>query len=439
MIKIFKDLLYSYFIVYISGVLLLYFLFCVNVLGPFINFVLLLVLWILLCMFTFQKIPVNRYKKIVDRANNECRIIEALPKLYYYYNLYKSSNSKIYFAMAIASYLNQIGRSKEALELLSQYDPEKIFKRKRDQLLKYNYYMTLSGCLYGCGDEKNGLSAFEKAGEILHNSKTKESQKLYLKEHYELQRRFLNLEYEDKDDVLRAIDAHLPKCKHTLQKVSFVFKSVQILLSLGRTDEAQEKIEYLAKNGGDTLASRCARANNFSVEFIDSIKNEPFELKAAPIKKHKTVLISIVLVILAFAITILAGVLNRKTIYISGTNDDFVQHTFNVKGEYDNWISMDTVYYDSDEYKDSGLELQNIFASFFENREGVYVTRTTTDEFARCRIDIIFDRLTNKSTDGFGKSFFYTEDEFLASLDGDMYYAKYIQIFNVPIRIGSVE
>ena len=439
MIKIFKDLLYSYFIIYISGVLLLYFLFCVNILGPFINFVLLLILWILLCMFTFQKIPVNRYKKIVDRANNECRIIEALPKLYYYYNLNKSSNSKIYFAMAIASYLNQIGRSKEALELLSQYDPEKIFKRKRDQLLKYNYYMTLSGCLYGCCDEENGLSAFEKAGEILHNFQSKQNQKLYLKEHYELQRRFLNLENEDKNDVLRAIDAHLPKCKHTLQKVSFVFKSVQILLSLGRADEAQEKIEYLAKNGGDTLASRCARANNFSVEFIDSIKNEPFELKAAPIKEHKTVLISIVLVILAFAITILAGVLNRKTIYISGTNDDFVQHTFNVKGEYDNWISMDTVYYDSDEYKDSGLELQNIFASFFENREGVYVTRTTTDEFARCRIDIIFDRLTNESTDGFGKSFFYTEEEFLASLDGDMSYAKYIQIFNVPIYIGIVK
>ncbi len=439
MIKIFKDLLYSYFIIYISGVLLLYFLFCVNILGPFINFVLLLILWILLCVFTFQKIPVNRYKKIVDKANNEGRIKEALPELYYYYNLEKSSHSRIYFAMAIASYLNQIGRSKEALELLSQYDAEKIFKRKRDQLLKYNYYMTLSGCLYGCCDEENGLSAFEKAGEILHNFQSKQNQKLYLKEHYELQRRFLNLENEDKNDVLRAIDAHLPKCKHTLQKVSFVFKSVQILLSLGRADEAQEKIEYLAKNGGDTLASRCARANNFSVEFIDSIKNEPFELKAAPIKKHKTVLISIVLVILAFAITILAGVLNRKTIYISGTNDDFVQHTFNVKGEYDNWISMDTVYYDSDEYKDSGLELQNIFASFFENREGVYITRTTTDEFARCRIDIIFDRLTNESTDGFGKSFFYTEEEFLASLDGDMSYAKYIQIFNVPIYIGIIK
>lgn len=439
MIKIFKDLLYSYFIVYISGVLLLYFLFCVNVLGPFINFVLLLVLWILLCMFTFQKIPVNRYKKIVDKANNEGRINEALSELYYYYNLYKSSNSKIYFAMAIASYLNQIGRSKEALELLSQHDAEKIFKRKRDQLLKYNYYMTLSGCLYGCGDEKNGLSAFEKAGEILHNFQSKQSQKLYLKEHYELQRRFLNLENEDKDDVLRAIDAHLSKCKHTLQKVSFVFKSVQILLSLGRTDEAQEKIEYLANNGGDTLATRCAKANNFSVEFIDSIKNEPFELKAAPIKKHKTVLISIVLVILAFVITLLAGVLNRKTIYISGTNDDFVQHTFNVKGEYDNWISMDTVYYDSDEYKDSGLELQNIFASFFENREGVYVTRTTTDEFSRCRIDIIFDRLTKESTEGFDETFFYTEEEFLASLDGDMSYAKYIQIFNVTIYIGIVK
>ena len=439
MIKIFKDLLYSYFIVYISGVLLLYFLFCVNVLGPFINFALLLVLWILLCMFTFQKIPVNRYKKIVDKANNEGRINEALSELYHYYNLYKSSNSKIYFAMAIASYLNQIGRSKEALELLSQYDAEKIFKHKRDQLLKYNYYMTLSGCLYGCCDEKNGFSAFEKAGEILHSSKMKENQKLYLKEHYELQRRFLNLENEDKDDVLRAIDAHLPQCKHTLQKVSFVFKSVQILLSSGRSDEAQEKIEYLAKNGGDTLAGRCARANNFSVEFIDSIKNEPFELKAAHIKKHRTVLISIVLVVLAFAITFLAGILNRKTIYITGTNDDFVQHTFNVKGEYDNWISMDTVYYDSDEYKDSGLELQNIFASFFENREGVYVTRTTTDEFARCRIDIIFDRLTNESTEGFGKSFFYTEEEFLASLDGDMSYAKYIQIFNVTIYVGIVE
>ena len=35
--------------------------------------------------------------------------------------------------------------------------------------------------------------------------------------------------------------------------------------------------------------------------------------------------------------------------------------------------------------------------------------------------------------------FFYTEDEFLASLDGDMSYAKYIQIFNVPIYIGIVK
>ena len=239
--------------------------------------------------------------------------------------------------------------------------------------------------------------------------------------------------------MLRAIDAHLPQCKHTLQKVSFVFKSVQILLSLGRSDEALEKIEYLAKNGGDTLAGRCARANNFSVEFIDSIKSEPFELKAAPIKKHKTVLISIVLVILAFAITILAGVLNRKTIYITGTNDDFLQHTFNVSGEYESWISVDTVYYDSSEYIISGLDLQNLFAAIFENREGVYVTRTTTDEFARCRIDIIFDRLTKESTEGFDETFFYTEEEFLASLDGDMSYAKYIQIFNVTIYIGIVK
>ena len=305
--------------------------------------------------------------------------------------------------------------------------------------MKYNYYMTLSGCLYGCGDEEKGLSEFQKAGEILHNSKSKESQKLYLKEHYGLQRRFLNLGNEDKDDVLRAIDAHLPKCKHTLQKVSFVFKSVQILLSLGRTDEAQEKIEYLAKNGGDTLAGRCAQEKNFTPEFIESIRNELFELKSAPIKKHKTVLVSIVLVILAFAITLLAGVLNRKTIYISGTNDDFVQHTFNAKGEYDNWISMDTVYYDSAEYKTFGLDLQNLFASFYENREGIYITRTTTDEFVRCRIDIIFDRLTEESTEGFDETFFYTEEEFLASLDGDMSYAKYIQIFNVPIYIGIVK
>lgn len=438
MIKIFKDLLYSYFIVYISGVLLLYFLFCVNVLGPFINFALLLVLWILLCMFTFQKIPVNRYKKIVDKANNEGRINEALSELYYYYNLYKSSNSKIYFAMAIASYLNQIGRSKEALELLSQHDAEKIFKRKRDQLLKYNYYMTLSGCLHGCKDEKNGFLAFEKAGEILHNSKIKENQKLYLKEHYELQRRFLNLENEDKDDVLRTIDAHLPKCKHTLQKVSFVFKSVQILLSLGRDDEAKDKIEYLAVNGGDTLAGRCARANNFSVEFIDSVNNEPLVIQPAQLKKPKTVLVTVVIVILSFVLILFAGILNRKTIYVRGDNDNLIQHTFNAKGEYDSWTTIDTVYYDSSEYIISGLELQDLFASFYKNREGIYITRTTTDEFARCRIDVIFEQLNEDSTRGFDKSFFYTEDEFLASLDDDRYYAKYIKIFNIPIYVGIV-
>lgn len=438
MINVFKDIKVSYLIVGYAGLLLGSFFFYTGIVQSAINLLIILALWVICCIKFFDAIAVRRYKKIVDKANTEGKIKEALPKLYYYYNLEKSNHSKLYFAMAIASYLNQIGRSKEALELLSQYDAEKIFKRKRDQLLKYNYYMTLSGCLYGCGDEKNGLSAFEKAGTILHNFKTKESQKMYLKEHYELQRRFLNLENEDKDDVLRAIDAHLPKCKHTLQKVSFVFKSVQILLSLGRADEAQEKIEYLAANGGDTLAGRCAKANNFSVEFIDSIKNEPFELKAAPIKKHKTVLISIVLVILAFAITLLAGVLNRKTTYISGSNDDFVQHTFNAKGEYDNWISMDTVYYDSAEYKTFGLDLQNFFASFYENREGIYITRTTTDEFARCRIDIIFNRLTKESTEGFDKSFFYTEDEFLSSLDGDRYYTKYIKIFNIPIYVGIV-
>lgn len=439
MISIFKDIKASYLIVGYAGLLLGAFFFFTGMVQSAINLLFILLLWVISCILFFDAMGVRRYKKVVHKANNEGKIKETLPNLYYYYNSEKSSHSRLYFAMAIAGYLNQIGRSKEALELLSQYDAEKIFKLKRNQLLKYNYYMTLSGCLYGCGDEKNGLSAFEKAGEILHNSKAKESKKLYLKEHYELQRRFLNLENEDKDDVLRAIDAHLPKCKHTLQKVSFVFKSVQILLSLGRNDEAKEKIEYLAKNGGDTLAGRCARANNFSVEFIDSVRNEPFELKAAPIKKHKTVLISIVLVILAFAITLLSGVLNRKTIYISGSNDDFVQHTFNAKGEYDNWISMDTVYYDSAEYKTFGLDLQNLFASFYENREGIYITRTTTDEFSRCRIDIIFDQLTEDSTEGFDKSFFYTEDEFLASLDGDISYAKYIQIFNVPIRIGSVE
>lgn len=94
---------------------------------------------------------------------------------------------------------------------------------------------------------------------------------------------------------------------------------------------------------------------------------------------------------------------------------------------------------DSTEYKTFGLDLQNLFSSFYENREGIYITRTTTDECARCRIDIIFDQLTEDSTKGFDKSFFYTEEEFLSSLDGDMFYTKYIQIFNVPIRIGSVK
>ena len=430
MISIFKDIKVSYLIVGYAGLFLGAFFFFTDMVQSVINLLFILLLWVICCIGFFDAMGVRRYKKIVDKANNDGKIKEALPELYYYYNSEKSSHSRIYFAMAIAGYLNQIGKSKEGLELLSQYDAEKVFKRKRQQLLKYNYYMTLSACLFGCGDEENGLSAFEKA---------KESKKLYLREHYELQRRFFNIENEDKDDLLCTIEAHLPKCKHTLQKVSFVFKSVQILLSLGRDDEVQEKIDYLAKNGGDCLAARCARANNFSVEFIDSVKNEPFELNAAPIKKHKTVLVSIVLVILAFAIIFLAGALNRKTIYISGTNDDFVQHTFNAKGEYDNWISMDTVYYDSDEYKTFGLDLQNLFASFYENREGIYITRTTTDEFSRCRIDIIFDQLTEDSTEGFDKSFFYTEDEFLASLDGDISYAKYIQIFNVPIRIGSVE
>ena len=439
MINIFKDIKASYLIVGYAGLFLGAFFFFTGMVQSAINLLFILLLWVICCILFFDAMGVRRYKKIVNKANNEGKIKEVLPELYYYYNSEKSSHSRLYFAMAIAGYLNQIGKSKEGLELLSQYDAEKIFKRKRQQLLKYNYYMTLSACLFGCGDEKNGLSVFEKAGEILHNSKAKESKKLYLKEHYELQRRFINIENEDKDDVLRVIDEHLSKCKHTLQKVSFVFKSVQILLSLGRADEAQEKINYLATNGGDSLAGRCAREKNFTPEFIESIRNEPFELKAAPIKKHKTVLISIVIVILAFAITLLAGVLNRKTIYISGTNDDFVQHTFNAKGEYDNWISMDTVYYDSAEYKTFGLDLQNLFASFYENREGIYITRTTTDEFSRCRIDIVFDQLTENSTKGFDKSFFYTEDEFLASLDSDMSYSKYIQIFNVPIRIGSVE
>ena len=439
MISIFKDIKTSYLIVGYAGLLLGAFFFFMGVVPSAINLLIILSVWVIFCILFFDTIGVRRYKKIVDKANNEGRIKEALPELYYYYNSEKSRRSKLYFAMAIASYLNQIGKSKEALELLSQYDAEKVFMRKRDQLLKYNYYMTLSGCLYGCGNEENGLSAFEKAGEILHNSKMKESKKLQLKEHYELQRRFLNLENEDKYDVLRAIDAHLPQCKHTLQNVSFVFKSVQILLSLGRADDAQEKIYYLATYGGDTLAGRCARENNFSTEFIDSIKNEPFELKAAPIKKHKTVLISIVIVILAFAITLLAGVLNRKTIYISGTNDDFVQHTFNIKGEHDNWICVDTVYYDSAEYIVLELNLQNLFVSFYENKEGVYITRTTTDEFSRCRIDIIFDRLTKESSADFDESFFYTEEEFLATLDGDMSYAKYIQIFNVTIYVGIVE
>lgn len=439
MISVFKDIKISYLIVGYAGLLLGAFFFFTGMVQSAINFLFILSLWVICCILFFDAIGVRRYKKIVDKANNEGRIKEALPELYYYYNLEKSSHSKLYFAMAIAGYLNQIGKAKEGLELLSQYDAEKVFKRKRQQLLKYNYYMSLSGCFYACGDEKNGFLAFEKVGEILHNSKVKESKKLYLKEHYELQRRFLSLENEDKDDVLRAIDTHLPKCKHTLQKVSFVFKSVQILLALGRIDEVQEKIEYLAKNGGDTLAGRCARENNFTIEFIESIKDEPFEFKAAPIKKHKTVLISIIIVVLAFVITLLIGVLSRKTIYITGTNDDFLQHTFNANGEYDSWISMDTVYYDSSEYIISDLELQNLFASFFENREGIYITRTTTDEFARCRIDIIFNQLTEDSIEDFDETFFYTEEEFLASLDGDMSYAKYIRIFNVPIYMGIIK
>ena len=438
MINIFRDIKASYLVVGYAGLLLGAFFFFTGTIQSAINLLSILSVWVICCILFFNAIGVRRYKKIVDKANNEGRIKEALSELYYYYGLEKSNRSRLYFAMNIANYLNQMGKSKEALELLSQYDADVIFKRKRDQLLKFNYFLTLSKCLYGCSDRENGLSAFEKAGNILHNSKTKKSEKLYLKEHYELQKRLLNLENEDKDDLLRAFDAHLPKCKHSLQKVSFVFNSVHILLSLGRVDEAQEKIDYLAKNGGDSLAGRCARANDFSVEFIDSVKNEQFDIMIAQLKKPKTVLISITIVILSFALILVAGILNRKTVYVTGDNDNLIQHTFNVNGEYDNWICINTVYYDSSEYIISGLDLQNLFASLYENREGIYITRTTTDEFSRCRIDIIFDQLTEDSTDGFDESFFYNEEEFLDSLDGETYYAKYIKIFNIPIYVKTV-
>lgn len=265
MLKLFKDLKISYFLVAITGALI-----WIIVFGSLVHQViggLCGVIWILACAIFFNRIAIKRFNKILKYAIDTCNISVSLNKLY---GLYKGRiNNKIdlILALYICSLLLHLGKYNLVLKILLPYNPEALFKNKKEITYKFYYYYVLTVCYSRLNKKEDALNAFNRSQEAFcspyFNQKFKTEFDLVQKINY-----LLIIDDGTKtDEILVLLKYALETSKSMLSKVSTRFTIIRVLTKLERIEETKEHIEFIAQNGGDTFYAKCAVNNNFTTEY----------------------------------------------------------------------------------------------------------------------------------------------------------------------------
>ena len=361
MLKLFKDLKISYFVVAIIGAL-----FSIIILGNFThNFIggLCGFIWMLACAVFFNRIATKRFNKIIEDATNACDISESLNQLY---GLYKGRiNNKIdlIFAIYISSLLLHLGKYDLILKTLLPYNVETVFKSRKEIVYKFYYYNVLTAC-YSHLDKKDvALNFFNKSQEAFLSPYFNQN----LKSEFELTQKINHLSITNDgtktNELLNLLESALEESKSMLSKVSTRFSIVRTLIKLERTEEAKEHIEFIAHNGGDTFYAKCAISNDFSHEFIQKLMSEDINISPIKNKEYKILILAIGLSIVMIILAVFTAIATQKTLYVNDYNGSVTEniHTFDKNGNILSW-KMESHSYYSSEYD---LEMQYGLCSFY--------------------------------------------------------------------------
>lgn len=119
-------------------------------------------------------------------------------------------------------------------------------------------------------------------------------------------------------------------------------------------DEAKEHIDFLVKNVGDTYCARCAVKNDFSLEYQQEINHESIEINPVKPKNNKSVVFSILLVIIMIILLGFVSNFNVSTIYKSDFNMSGIEylHEYDKNGNILTFkIKSQKFYYSEEEQK----------------------------------------------------------------------------------------
>ncbi len=435
MLKLYKDLTISYFLVVFAGLILLSPILNIFVSG-FITSILGF-LWILLCATVFQQIATRRFNRIIFSANDTCRIEESLNHLFGFYKGIATSKIDLIVAIYICNSLLHFGKHDLSLKILSQYNPEILFKRKREVTYKYLYYNSLTACYDRLDRNEEALKAFEKSGELLNSPYFNKKLKADFEAKHKLGYLLLTNNGEHDEEILSLLEDELRKSKNLLSQVSCRFSIARVLIKCGRLEEAQEHILFIKENGGDTVYAKCAIQNDFSPNYINEINLESWKVKPIKTKTYKALVISIALIVLVVVLTLGVGILTAKTVYIS----DYDTATpiilkFDKNGNCLTWEMDSRIYYPSE----NELELQYSIYSrylFLNDYKGCKVTLKEKHGIIDFDLMVDFRKTTNDIYDVVDVS--TTEEDYIESNKNGQYeIIRYKEFLGIRVLDGFI-
>ncbi len=436
MISLYKDLKIAYFITTFIGGLSLCLLLGASDLKV-LGFIVML-LWIFICAFMFVRIATKRFNNMLLAANTSCNIEESLNRLFAIYKGRTHKKMDLFVAIYISNLLLHYGKTNLALNMLLQYNPERLFKKNRETVYKFFYYSNLVSCYNRLDKKEEALNVYKRADQIFNspyfNAKIKSECENMHRANYLIITDVIN----NCDEILNLHKITLEKSKFLLSEVSCRFSIVCVLVACDRLNEAQEHIKFIKENGGDTVYAKCASHNDFGIDFAKEVDSTEFKFNPISNKNYKPLIFSILLTAFIVAGTITFGFFTAKTVYINDYNNSVTQNisTFDRNGNQLTW-EVETHAYYSTEYV---LDMQyNIYSAYliFNEYEGCEVILLENNGFIDFKLFVDF----NETTDDIYEilDFEPTEQDYIQSNKNEEYtILKYNEFLGIRVLAGFI-
>jgi len=268
-------------------------------------------------------------------SSNNCKIEESLNYLYSIYGGRTNKKTDLIIAINISNLLCHLGKEDMALNMLLSYNAEALLKRKNEVVLKCLYYNTLCICYIRRNNKEQALECLNRVRVILNSPYLNPKAKAIYEENYKINLLICRGDENDVTELLSLLEQALSKQDTLLRKVNLRFSIVRLLKEHNRMNEAEEHIEFIKENGGDTVYAQCARQNDFSNEILNQINNEPWAPTPIKFKDSKPAVFSVIISVVLVTLVVLFGFATAKTIYQTEYNSQGIYsiYTFNSKGD----------------------------------------------------------------------------------------------------------